>query len=573
MPFYFLYCECTMLVDLNDPTNVATYEQAIKRPIPSPGSLWMPIRLERFNNIESYSKFDIACKVAVSFLSAELSESEIHRIVNDAFTFDAPIVSLFQPDNIYVCELFHGPTQAFKDFGARFSAFVTAKLCGNGTVAAATSGDTGGAVASACEASGLNSLILYPKGRISDYQRSQIVSPDNKLCIPVGVEGDFDVCQKAVKECLANTPGLYSGNSVNVLRLIAQVIYYFWIGTNFPVGFSVSVPSGNLGNAVAALMAKQMGAPVLRVVIAGNSNLSLHGGSSDTSTVPTLSTAMDVRVPSNLPRLCHLHPDWQSLDWFFQVSVDDSETAETIRFAFEKGHYLADPHTAVGIAAALRIPPGPEPMVVLSTASPMKFRGALEAIVGSGNSMTQPTNSPESDLSIRASAPRKLAAGFPIVLTGMPGAGKTTMGNFLAARLGCECFDVDSIIEHEHRCTLAELIRSEGQQGFLQIERKKCLELVSTVRNGVISPGGSASLIPAVGEAFERSCLVVWLDVDLDTVLMRIGNPEARGVVMKPGQSFSNLFSERSNLYKQSYDVRLTNSNFQLLLSFLKIWY
>ena len=562
-----------MLVDINNPGVVATYAHAIRNPIPSPGSLWMPVRLERFNNIEKYSKFDIACKVAVSFLRDELRKKDIHKIVDSAFTFDAPVVPLLPDENMFVCELFHGPTQAFKDFGARFSAHVTKKLCGDGTVAAATSGDTGGAVVSACEDCGLNSLIFYPSGRISGYQLNQIVSTEHKLSIPIAVEGDFDSCQKAIKECLEGRPGLYSGNSVNVLRLIAQIIYYFWIGTEYPVGYSVSVPSGNLGNVVAALMAKEMGAPIFSVIIAGNSNISLDGGMSKSLCTPTLATAMDVKVPSNLPRLNYLHPNWKNLDWIHAASIQDWEITETLHHTFDKGHYLVDPHTAVGIAAARAIEYGPEPMVVLSTASPIKFRGTLERILGPVYGPTQETVGLGSDLSMRESAPWKLSSACPIVLTGMPGAGKTTLGNLLAARLGHECFDIDSIIEQEHETTLAEIIRVRGNKGFTRIEKETCLKTISDRSSKIISPGGSASLIPEVAEALRAHCLVVWLDVDIDTILMRMGNPVARGVVMKPGQSFSDLFAERTEKYKNNYDIRLSNSNFQLLLSFLKLWY
>ena len=216
-----------MLVDINNPDHTATYKEAIEQPIPSPNSLWIPVHFEKFSNIHKDTKFDIACKVAISFLRTELSEKTICKIINDAFTFDAPLFQLSKNKNIFICELTHGPTHAFKDFGARFSVYVTQALCKGGTIAAATSGDTGGAIISACEECNYNSLIFYPHNRISDYQRMQITNSNFKNTVPVAVEGSFDDCQSAIKECLAMTPNLYSGNSVNILRLIAQVIYYF----------------------------------------------------------------------------------------------------------------------------------------------------------------------------------------------------------------------------------------------------------------------------------------------------------------------------------------------------------
>ena len=264
-----------MLLDINNPTKTYTYKYAIENPIPSPGSLWMPATLIKIKNPCKHTKFDIACKIANIFLKEEISKKRVNKIVNDVFTFDAPVIELDKEKKLYVCELTHGPTKAFKDFGARFSAAITKELCTDGTIGAATSGDTGGAIVSAANDSNLGSLIFFPNEKISNYQRKQITNSEYKNNIPIALEGTFDDCQYVIKKILGNAPKLYSGNSVNILRIIAQIIYYFWIGIELNGYYNVSIPSGNLGNAVAALIAVNMGAPIDTVIIAGNENLSL----------------------------------------------------------------------------------------------------------------------------------------------------------------------------------------------------------------------------------------------------------------------------------------------------------
>lgn len=298
----------------------------------------------------------------------------------------------------FVLELFHGPTHAFKDVGARFMASLVSHLVGarggSVTVLVATSGDTGGAVAHAFLGQpGTRVVALFPRSGVSDRQRRQMTTLGENVQA-VAVDGTFDDCQALVKAAFANegmreAHGLTSANSINIARLLPQAIYYMDAARRFTVPVHFVVPSGNLGNLCAGLIAARSGMPSSGFTAAFNSNRGvaefLGGGAYEPrASVPTISNAMDVGAPSNLERILWLYDEDVGVlrrdvrgAW-----VSDVETLETIGAVYRRTGYLMDPHTAVAYAAASRHDPGSTPVVILATAHPGKFPDVVERAIG-----------------------------------------------------------------------------------------------------------------------------------------------------------------------------------------------
>jgi len=576
-----------MLFDINNPNYLVSYKDSVKIPIPSEGSLWFPVHMPKFDNTLLYkTKQLIAYDIIYEFLHSEISKEILEKIISDVFTFDAPCTQL--NSNTYICDLTCGPTHAFKDFGARLSARVIKEFFGSsGTICAATSGDTGGAIVSACENINIGSMILYPKNRISDYQRCQISCDNHKYAIPIAVEGTFDDCQRVIKMILSNSANLYSGNSISILRLIAQIVYYFWISKDIGHKFSVIVPTGNLGNAVAAAMAKTMGAPIDKIIIACNENCLLTKNiligheCIDTShklteSKQTLSSAMDVCIPSNLIRmqyLCSINNDLpKSLEVY---QIDDTKITATILSMYDDYGIVIDPHTAVGVAVN-KLVELDNPTVILSTAAALKFSNIVDKILSSRSTyklQSVPISVMNHDIMIRSSAISKILNKQNIIFTGMPGSGKTTYGAKLASLLQLKFINIDTLIETQYKTSLCKIIEKYGQDEFENIEKNACIDAIDENSNAVISPGGSANLIPDVFKKSKESCLVIWINVDIDTLLKRLGKLDERGVVMKPSETFEQLFERRCINYRENYDIVINNDNFPILSKFLKHWY
>jgi threonine synthase len=326
---------------------------------------------------------------------AEFASELLEPYFRDAFDFPIPL--RVRPDGLGVLELFHGPTAAFKDVGARFLAECIVRTDSDRprTVVVATSGDTGGAVAAAFFGKpDVEVFVLYPKGRISNRQEKQIACWRGNVRA-LAVEGTFDDCQRIVKEALRDRDlvsrrKFVSANSINVARLLAQVTYYakstseYWQKTGETPG--VIVPSGNLGNAFAALWAKRLGFPVGTVVLATNANRTISdffesGDYRPRATIATLANAMDVGDPSNMERLRWLYPSAEDLrDEVKAISVSDPEIQRTIRESFANEGEMWCPHTATAIFAKNRL--GGSNWIVVSTAHPAKFEGIVEPLVG-----------------------------------------------------------------------------------------------------------------------------------------------------------------------------------------------
>lgn len=387
----------------NSPT-VNFREAAIKGQPPDKG-LYFPERIptlpQKFiNELKQYSKEEIALQVISPYIGDTIPSNILEQIVSETISFDFPL----QQGNefAYALELFHGPTLAFKDVGARFMSRCLEYFMRNSNkktiVLTATSGDTGGAVANGFyKAEGIDVVILYPSGKVSDVQEWQLTRLGNNIHA-LEVNGSFDDCQRLVKQAFAdaqlnNQLTLSSANSINVARWLPQQFYYFfavqqWPHNDPPV---MSVPSGNFGNICAGLVAHRSGLPVRHFIAACNENDTVPeyfqtGNYQAKRSVATLSNAMDVGDPSNFVRLLELYG--KNIDaikkYISSYSISDEETIATIKEVFLTCNYLPDPHGAVAYSSLKKyINQHPEAKgIFLETAHPVKFRNVVEPITG-----------------------------------------------------------------------------------------------------------------------------------------------------------------------------------------------
>ena len=386
------------LVSTRTPDLAVTFIEAAQAGLAPDGGLFVPVEIPRFPDVPDLLKLDFpsrATEILHRLFGDEFPRAVVDQLARSAFTFPAPLVKV--SEGISALELFHGPTLAFKDFGARFLARVLA-LGTEGhrrTVLTATSGDTGAAVASAFHGlPGVQVVVLYPAGRVSPLQERQFATCGGNV-LALAVDGAFDDCQRLVKGAfedaeLVSRLGLTSANSINIARLLAQTLYYFEAAAQAEGGVPlvVSVPSGNFGNLTAGLWAQRMGAPIAAFVAATNANRVVPdyfdtGVYQPKASVATLSNAMDVGSPSNWERIFALFGgDHQAMAAALRWgSCSDAET-ERIVIDLDRAGYLADPHGAVAcrvLQANLR---EGEQGVFLATAHPAKFMEALAPALG-----------------------------------------------------------------------------------------------------------------------------------------------------------------------------------------------
>lgn len=388
--------------------SVSFKEATIKGQAPDKG-LYFPeyipqLEAEFIKHIENYSNEEIAYRVIAPYVGEEMTEDTLRRIVAETVSFPIPLVPV--TDTISSLELFHGPTLAFKDIGARFMSRCLREAIGSIgqtnsaiTVLVATSGDTGGAVANGFYGvEGVEVVILYPSGKVSPVQEKQLTTLGGNIKA-LEVQGTFDDCQAMVKQAfmdqeLTSQRFLTSANSINVARWLPQQFYYFfaykqWKEKEQPPVFSV--PSGNFGNICAGILAMQSGLPVSHFIAACNVNDIVSDYLKTAvlkpkNAVPTLSNAMDVGNPSNFVRILEIFgnqfPELKNRLSAFTIS--DVETEAAIKKIWEQSGYLADPHGAVGYLALeryLQVHPG-QKGIFLETAHPVKFPESVERITG-----------------------------------------------------------------------------------------------------------------------------------------------------------------------------------------------
>ena len=391
----------------NGKAPVATLEKAVVKGLAEDKGLYMPERIkplpkEFFDNIENMSFQEIAYTVADAFFGEDVDAESLKAIVYDTLAFDCPCVKV--TDEIYSLELFHGPTLAFKDVGARFMARLLQyflKKEGEGSrvnVLVATSGDTGSAVANGfLGVDGIHVYVLYPKGKVSPIQECQFTTLGQNITA-VEVEGVFDDCQALVKnafidEELNRHMKLTSANSINVARFLPQAFYYFYAYAQMKKlgkadNLVVCVPSGNFGNICSALFGKRMGLPIKRFIAANNANdiffKYLQTGKYEPKpSVQTIANAMDVGDPSNFARIYELYGKSHEAICanISGATYSDSQIADTIREVKAKTGYTCDPHGACGYRALQEGLREGETGVFLETAHPAKFKDTVDGIL------------------------------------------------------------------------------------------------------------------------------------------------------------------------------------------------
>ena len=393
------------LYSTNNKKNIVSLKEAVLKSLPADKGLYMPLEIPMlpdsfFENIEIYSFKEIAFKVASVLIGDNIPKDELKIIIDRAINFPAPVV--MHDDTIGTLELFHGPSLAFKDFGARFMAELISFLIKGEekkiTILVATSGDTGGAVAAGFyDTPGIEVVILYPKGKVSALQEKQLTTLGKNI-YALEIEGTFDDCQSIVKKAFLDSElnkvyDLSSANSINIARLIPQSFYYFEAYKqlkkyNKPV--VVAVPSGNFGNLTAGLLAKKMGLPIEHFIAATNINKIVPdyirtGVYEPLPSIATISNAMDVGAPSNFVRLLALYGNdhdalTQDISGYYFSDEDDKITIQHI---YDQFGYVADPHGAIGYAA-IRDFQVDNPNFIgiyLETAHPAKFLNVMDSVL------------------------------------------------------------------------------------------------------------------------------------------------------------------------------------------------
>ncbi len=390
---------------LNKKAKETNFKNAVIKGLAEDKGLYFPNVIQKLPtdfiaNISQYSNEEIAFTVIQQFVGDEIPEPELKQIIAETVSFDFPLINI--EDNIKTLELFHGPTMAFKDVGARFMArclgYLNADSNKEVTVLVATSGDTGGAVASGfLGVKNVNVVILYPSGKVSEVQEKQLTTLGKNIRA-LEVEGTFDDCQDMVKEAFLDESitanmQLTSANSINVARWLPQMFYFFFAYKQLKdktkkVVFSV--PSGNFGNICAGMMAKKLGLPIHHFIASNNINNVVTrylktGEYQITPSHQTISNAMDVGNPSNFIRIQKIYNnDFNALKKdLHSYSFTDDETREAMLHIYKNADYIADPHGAVGYLGAKKYLKESQDTqcVFLETAHPVKFLDVVEPVI------------------------------------------------------------------------------------------------------------------------------------------------------------------------------------------------
>ncbi|WKB81717.1 threonine synthase [Cellulophaga lytica] len=390
---------------LNKKAPNTTFKNAVIKGLAPDKGLYFPESIttlpeDFFKNIDNLSNTEIAFAAIKQFVSPEIPEDVLKTIVEETLSFDFPVIQL--DENVSTLELFHGPTMAFKDVGARFMArclgYFNKDNTNEVTVLVATSGDTGGAVANGfLGVKGVNVVILYPSGKVSDIQEKQLTTLGQNITA-LEVDGVFDDCQDMVKrafldEELTSKMQLTSANSINVARWLPQLFYFMFAYKqlhNSHKNIVFSVPSGNFGNICAGMMAQQLGLPIRKFIASNNKNNVVTNYLKTEEYTPkpsiqTISNAMDVGNPSNFIRIQEIYKNnFADLkDNLSSFSFSDEETKEALAHIYKTYNYVADPHGAVGYLGCKEYLKKNKDVhcVFLETAHPTKFLDVVEEVI------------------------------------------------------------------------------------------------------------------------------------------------------------------------------------------------
>ena len=390
---------------LNKKAKSVNFKTAVIKGLAEDKGLYFPTSIKKLpadfiKNITDYSNEEIAYRVIHQFVGDAIPEKELKQIIKETLSFDFPLVDI--EHNIKTLELFHGPTMAFKDVGARFMArclgYLNRDSAEKVTVLVATSGDTGGAVASGfLGVDNIDVVILYPSGKVSEVQEKQLTTFGKNISA-LEVEGTFDDCQDMVKrafldESIYSKMQLTSANSINVARWLPQMFYFFYAYKQLNKesdSLVFSVPSGNFGNICAGMMSKRLGLPIHHFIASNNKNnvVTRYLQTGDYKTIDvfqTISNAMDVGNPSNFIRVMEIYNNnFEALKKdLYSFSFTDDETREAIKSIYKNKAYLTDPHGAIGyLGAKMYQKEFPKTQCVfLETAHPVKFLDVLEPVI------------------------------------------------------------------------------------------------------------------------------------------------------------------------------------------------
>lgn len=380
-----------------------SFEEALLKGLAADGGLYIPNQIPKIDNqnwLEAKSFAELGSRVLKGWLEDEIPSAVLTPIIQDALNFPCPVIKL--KDDVFVLELFHGPTLSFKDFGARTMARLMQHFLNKRQekriILVATSGDTGSAVADGFAGQdNIKVVLLYPKGKVSEVQERQLITrrPGVKA---LAVRGNFDDCQRMVKEAfvdkdLQHLP-LSSANSINIGRLLPQSLYYLWAVNQSQLAKNVNfcVPSGNLGNLTGGIFAALVGQNINRFIAAHNDNHffpDFLSGQVEAyqfhPTLATISNAMDVGSPSNFERLYTLLSSEKIKSWIWGTTVSNSTTLERMKKTYDAFGYVACPHTAVGLEALERyrqVTGDTSPVITLACAHPAKFPEAVSSALG-----------------------------------------------------------------------------------------------------------------------------------------------------------------------------------------------
>ncbi len=381
-------------ISTRDKNLKVTFEQAVKRGLAPNKGLFIPenfikMPADFWANLNGMSLPEIGFQVGRQYVGDEIPENDFKKLCAEVLNFDIPLVQV--KENIYSLELFHGPTCAFKDVGARFMArclgYFSSQKNEKTVILVATSGDTGSAVANGfLNVPGVDVIILYPSGKVSEIQEKQLTTNGNNITA-LEVNGVFDDCQALVKTAFQNFDTqnkikLTSANSINIARLIPQSFYYYYAVAQIKRGDStICVPSGNFGNITGGILALKSGLPVEHFVAATNANDTVPqylktGVYTAKPSVQTISNAMDVGDPSNFERLNEIFGHSSKIfgDTISSYSFSDDETRAKMKETYDKYGYILDPHGAVGmLGIEKQLASGNKPGIFLETAHPCKF--------------------------------------------------------------------------------------------------------------------------------------------------------------------------------------------------------
>lgn len=391
---------------LNHQSPEVSFKEAVIRGIAPDKGLYFPTSIKKlderiFKNISSYSRVQLAFELIRQFTDEDIPENDLLSIIEDTLSFDFPLVPV--GDQIFSLELFHGPTMAFKDVGGRFMArclsYFNQEHDNDVTVLVATSGDTGGAVASGfLGVKGVHVVILYPSGKVSDVQEKQLTTLGQNIRA-LEVDGTFDDCQAMVKQAFLDNEitsklQLTSANSINVARWLPQMFYFAFAyqqlqSTDKKLVFST--PSGNFGNICAGIMASQLGLPVSHFIASTNANkvvpnFMMEGNYTPLPSVSTISNAMDVGDPSNFIRIREIYQnDFEMIKKYLSsYSFSDEKTVEAMLNVYREHEYIMDPHGAVGYLGLKKYMKKHDDVcgIFLETAHPVKFLEVVEPVIG-----------------------------------------------------------------------------------------------------------------------------------------------------------------------------------------------